>query len=101
MGVGLPRPHWPSLLLRMSVTALPGTALSIRLGSPERIGRLAIPDEAYLSGLGAHSRSGPKLVLASAEADLINLTIKRRILGRRFNDRRRALKICEGGPACL
>jgi hypothetical protein len=85
----------------MSVTALPGTVLSIRLGSPERIGRLSIPDEASLSGLGVHSRSGPKAIWHRRQPTLINLTIKRRILGRRFNDRRRALKICEGGPACL
>jgi hypothetical protein len=57
----------------MSVTALPGTVLSIRLSSPERIGRLSIPDEAHLSGLGAHSRSGPNPMWLRRQPTLINL----------------------------
>jgi hypothetical protein len=58
----------------MSVTALPGAVLSIRLGSPERIGRLSIPDEASLSGLGVHSRSGPKPIWLRRQPTLINLS---------------------------
>jgi hypothetical protein len=101
MGVGLPRPHWPSQLLCMSITALPGTALSIRFDSPGRIGRWSIPDKAYLSRLGARSRSGAKPTLASTAVDadrFLNKAVHSWPAGQELSG---GAQICEGGPACL
>ena len=101
MGVSLLRPHWPRQLLCMSITALPGTALSIRFDSPGPTGRLSNPDKAHLSGLAVHSRSGAKPILASAAAEthqFPNQAAHPWPVGHGLSE---CAHNREGGPACL
>jgi len=100
MGVGSPRLHWPPQPLRMSITALPGAVPSNRFGSPERIGRLPIPDKAHLSDLDVRACSGVRPILASAAADVDRFSDRAAPSWQTGRELSGGVQIREGGPKC-